>query len=613
MSSLLTRSSIAANPVYAFGGVELDKTNHVLRVDGNVRACPELIFRFLSLLCESPHQLILRDELIDHLWPGGQVISDEAITQVLFRARSILGPYGSQIKTVRGKGVRLDAVVASGENRGNPRQVAFVSKQAPATTRETARSVKREIVSEPGTTVATNKPQWAIPALWLAALAAATAVLVLTFVDNTTTPTAAPYIVDAGFGLMSDDLHAGNTDTARLVQEAFSSEANGERSRNIELLEAIHRSDRQTPIPAVFLALWNQGTGEALTGMHWIEQARERSTTFGDAYLNLLIDFVEAEVLNNPDLIISRAGALLDIRPNAWRMHHARAHLMEFIGMREAALVEIQQIEVTQLADRKLSTVIADRASFGDIDGAQAMLDKIPASSQPAMHAFLNGRLAWSRGDWDAAHDFWIKAAELAYPKARIDIYRRSLLYAGAIEAAQGRAEAIASLQTARDAIGDHSIIDYTDASLLLAHLHHQAGRTEAMQKELESALAGSAQTQADWIHLVSLFSTWRLWPERAPAKPEQLTEEMTALWSAMENYVGGDLDSARSYLAVSRAKGIAHTRLADEARWLEWKLGVPLSAETPIDPPYPPLVRLLVRGEVNHDRAATETDRAQP
>jgi len=241
------------------------------------------------------------------------------------------------------------------------------------------------------------------------------------------------------------------------------------------------------------------------------------------------------------------------------------------------------------------------------------MLDKIPASSEPATHAFLNGRLAWSRGDWDAARSFWIRAAELAYPKARMDIYRRSLLYAGAVEAAQGRAEAISTLQGARNAIDDHSVIDYTDVSLLLAHLHHEAGRTEAMREELESALTGSAQTEAGWIHLVSLFSTWRLWPEKSPAKPEQLTPDVTALWSAMESYVQGDFETARAQLAVSRANGIAHTRLGDEARWLEWKLGETVARETPIDPPYPPLVRLLLRGEVNRGLAAKETDRQHP
>ena len=49
--------------------------------------------------------------LTQALWPGGQIISDEALTPVIFRARSALGPYVAHLRTVRGVGVRLDIAV----------------------------------------------------------------------------------------------------------------------------------------------------------------------------------------------------------------------------------------------------------------------------------------------------------------------------------------------------------------------------------------------------------------------------------------------------------------------------------------------------------------------
>lgn len=180
-----------------------------------------------------------------------------------------------------------------------------------------------------------------------------------------------PPMLDDGYGLREDDLHAMLPDTAQLLREALWNESHGERARAAALLEAIHAADAGTPLPAIYLALWANGSADYETGRHWLAQARERTAGTDGLYLPLLLSYVDAELGASPERVISTAGALLDLRPEAWRMHHARAHLMEFRSMRAAALHELQQIRIPALAHNKRDMTIADRASMGDVAGAQ--------------------------------------------------------------------------------------------------------------------------------------------------------------------------------------------------------------------------------------------------
>jgi len=507
---------------------------------------------------------------MDALWPGGQTVSDEALTQIIFRARNALGPYAGLIATVRGIGLRLDATVDT--RRGLARTTL-----PPATESRTlpAGSAARSVM------------------LALVALLVFGAVF---FWPGETTPE----LLHQGYGITADAILGEQPDTAAMIREAFENDALGERARGAKLLEAVHRSDASTPIPALFLALWSGGSGNSEAEQEWLEQARSRIGDRRDPYLNLLLDYVTAESASDPKEIIDAAGAVLDVRPDAWRMRLARAHLLEFNGMREAALHEIKQIQVTQFGDRKLDQAIGDRASFGDVAGAQSMLDAIPADSDPATHAFISGRIAWSRGDFDAAFEHFNRTLELAYPVARLDLYRRALLYGGAISALQGRDdEAIALLEKARLVNEGKSVIDAVDVALFLAQLHDAAGRDKLAAAELETALNGASGLLPDSMHLASAFTALRLQPGRKPDKPAHMSAEYDSLWRAMAAYAANDQKSARAALGEARVQGIGFTRMADEARWLEWQLGEPVSGEAVIDPPYPPLSRFMLRREI--------------
>jgi len=569
--------------VYRFAGVELDVERLQLRIDGQASVCPRKAFELLLLLCRAPEIVLPRQQILDALWPGGQVISDEALTQAIFRARNALGPYGVLIATVRGVGLRLDAVV-------------------------TTQSQRDSTTATPEPAMATTEP---VSVTARAGYPTGLAVLALVLVVAAWFAFRAPQpeVLDVGYGLTRADILSKEPETAAMLVEAFESEANGERARGATLLEALHRSDEATPMPALFLALWAGGVGAIESEQSWLDQARARIGDNKALYPNLLLDYVAAEASGNTEQIIDSAGALLDLRPEAWRMHHARAHLYEYSGRREAALQEIRQIHVDRLDDRRLAQTIADRASMGDIEGAQTILDRLSSANDPATHSYLNGRVAWSRGDFDTSHAHFTAAAEHGYDQARMDIHRRSLMYAGVIEAMRGQDEqALETLDRARNVAGDRSQIEEADLAMLMSQLHFQAGRLRLAYAELDRALAAADGLAVDGTGMHSQFLAMRLRPEIPLTPADSMPTEAGALWRSAHAFAHGDTDVARRALAEALNLGVLDTRLADEARWLQLKLGLPLSEESVIDPPHPPLSRIALRREIRQTMAATET-----
>ncbi|HET6564319.1 MAG TPA: winged helix-turn-helix domain-containing protein [Xanthomonadales bacterium] len=591
MLSLGSPESYINPRVYCFAGVELDVEKFQLRVDGKSSACPRKAFELLLLLCSAPESVIPRQQLLDALYPGGQVISDEALTQAIFRARSALGPYAGLIATVRGVGLRLDAVVTTHESGSR-------LEAAPTSNTQVAASPS---LAQPG--AGKRSLLWLAPLLLLAA-----AVTYFGLRPNE------PLVLNAGFGLTSADLLNSQPDTADLLVEAFESEARAERSRAVALLEALHRNDESTPIPALFLSLWLGGTGDNAVANDYLEQARARVAGNKALYPNLLLDYVAAENRGIPDQVISAAGALLDLRPQAWRLHHARAHLYEYAGMREAALKEIRQIRVDRLDDRRLAQTLADRASMGDVEGAQAILDSLPSASDPAVHAFLNGRVSWSRGDFEAAHAFFSAAAGHAHEQARLDILRLGLMYQGVLEAMWGRdEEALATLERARNVAGYRSQFDEADIAMLLAQLHFRAGREAQAYAELDRALAVTPELVIDGIGALAQVLAMRIRPGLAMTRPESLPPETDALWRSAHALAQGDSATARQALAESLNLGVLDSRTADEARWLQLQLGLPVAAEAVIDPPHAPLSRIPLRSQIREALAETGATPIRP
>jgi DNA-binding winged helix-turn-helix (wHTH) protein len=87
-------------------------------VDGRPRPCSRKAFELIRALCRQPRRALPRDALIAEVWCGGQIVSDEALTQLVYRARNVIEPDGDLIVTIRGVGFALDVDVRIGN--GHP-------------------------------------------------------------------------------------------------------------------------------------------------------------------------------------------------------------------------------------------------------------------------------------------------------------------------------------------------------------------------------------------------------------------------------------------------------------------------------------------------------------
>ncbi|HET6564737.1 MAG TPA: hypothetical protein VFG52_04935, partial [Xanthomonadales bacterium] len=160
---------------------------------------------------------------------------------------------------------------------------------------------------------------------------------------------------------------------------------------------------------------------------------------------------------------------------------------------------------------------------------------------------------------------------------------------------------AIKTLKKARTVLADKSIIDEVDISLFLAELYAGLDNQDEMRLELNRALEGTHQAVYNSMHQASFFVAWRLAPDLLPEKPDQLNADADALWRAFDHLRSGNREAAGKSLAEAQVFGVDHSRLADEARWLQYQLGQAVSAEIVLDPPYPPLSRVVLRRNIRN------------
>lgn len=102
---------------YAFGDIELDTERYELRRGGRPVPIQRKVFDFVRYLIERRGRVVLKAELLDHVWQG-DAVSDSALTWCVSQARRALGQRSGvkhPIETVHGRGYRFAADV---ERRG---------------------------------------------------------------------------------------------------------------------------------------------------------------------------------------------------------------------------------------------------------------------------------------------------------------------------------------------------------------------------------------------------------------------------------------------------------------------------------------------------------------
>jgi predicted ATPase/DNA-binding winged helix-turn-helix (wHTH) protein len=100
---MLARES---RPVYASGECEVDLARRELRVLGASTPIGGRAFDILELLVRSAGELVGKDELMEHVWPGA-IVLDNTLQVHIAAMRRALGPYRALLRTESGRGYRL--------------------------------------------------------------------------------------------------------------------------------------------------------------------------------------------------------------------------------------------------------------------------------------------------------------------------------------------------------------------------------------------------------------------------------------------------------------------------------------------------------------------------
>ncbi|HEV7238374.1 MAG TPA: protein kinase [Thermoanaerobaculia bacterium] len=401
--------------------------------------------------------------------------------------------------------------------------------------------------------------------------------------------------LDHGYDLRASDIR-GDAETTRLIELALQADAEGNRPKAIELFEEAWRRPSKTALPAAFLSSFNDASGNDEVSKDWGARAMKRLDG-ASPYESLLVRyFVEPSDYTTHELALAKA--VLEIRPDAWRLRLAAAHILLGKRERDAARRELQQIDPSKPDDRRLMLVLADRASLGDIDGAERDLRASRLVRRPPIYHYTEARIAWSRGDARRAMQLFDRATAEAAAESLASLEIESWLFAG-VAATQLRdwdeaRQRLASCGVRAREMGlEHRVFE---SAAFGAYVAQQTGDFEERDRKLNEAAALKPPIHP-WVALrllaIRLGST--VWTKWSIAEVERDPLQAATLWliRAREAAYAGDLEQAKAHLRRSRSEGVETTEHREEAELLAAELGLP-STRLPADPPYPNTLRYL-------------------
>src|SRR3954452_22211933 len=100
---------------YRFGGFELRPSERLLLSGGAPVVIGARAFDLLVALVERAGSLVIKDDLIDRVWPG-LVVEDNNLQVQISHLRKALGP--GAVATIPGRGYRFDVPLATSAPRG---------------------------------------------------------------------------------------------------------------------------------------------------------------------------------------------------------------------------------------------------------------------------------------------------------------------------------------------------------------------------------------------------------------------------------------------------------------------------------------------------------------
>ena len=84
-----------------------DEVRRLLTVEGAAVELSPRVFSLLECLLRHPGQVLTRDQLLDHAWPYGDVLTHNTVDTYVHYLRSKLTTGADRISTVRGIGYRM--------------------------------------------------------------------------------------------------------------------------------------------------------------------------------------------------------------------------------------------------------------------------------------------------------------------------------------------------------------------------------------------------------------------------------------------------------------------------------------------------------------------------
>lgn len=436
-----TRSD-STSVVLRFAGVEVDAARHRLIVNGRHIRVQRLVFNLLLTLCQANGRVLTRDELFTALWPDDAFPADESLSQLVFKLRAALGPYGGVVITVRQVGLRLDAEVE--QLASEPAALAPFSAKPPdsaddelvipsvaVTDAVTLQDTAVTDVAIEGLAVHTRTPL----RIWAIALSAV-ALLVLSLLIFLLHPTA-PVVVSAGFGLDGAEVQTSDVRTIETLQRAFAADAEGNQAAARVLMETAHAMDAKTPVPAMFLTYWYGGLGDAPSAQHWAGERDRRLSPDTPTYVALLARFLAIK----DGLALERLkleSLLLETKPGAALIRLAHAHHYLQRNERAAALEHLRQVDLIAVGRRRAPLVLGDRASLGDTAAVERALAEPSAALDAQGQAYALGRLRVSQRRFAEARAAFDRAMASALSGNRPDYLRGSALQAALLSAELG-------------------------------------------------------------------------------------------------------------------------------------------------------------------------------
>ena len=110
VEALLRRSgSLTENSKISIGGIEIDKSAHLVKIDGNTIDLSFKEFELLTYFMENKGIALSREKILNNVWNYDYFGDARTIDTHVKKLRSKMGTKGEFIKTIWGMGYKFEA------------------------------------------------------------------------------------------------------------------------------------------------------------------------------------------------------------------------------------------------------------------------------------------------------------------------------------------------------------------------------------------------------------------------------------------------------------------------------------------------------------------------